>query len=690
MSIMELEQNKKCFTLFETNGRRADIINAYSIYLDILDKLYKEYPSSFWAKYPNSFLQYEFYKRAIGASPKVFKKHSTFDKMEPLINKNKKLFYAADEDFCKSIGLFPFCKENSVWKDYDVNIENRARQYTRNLVLMGFATPKRQITEVGYEYLSKQTIKDRLEELLPLSDFNIILLRQIMKLKIFTEADENGNRRWYSPFFYCLKLLLEDEKISKSMLKSAVLSTNPYDKDDEAIIEVPEEIQPVEKLDEQVFKKCFTSRKSNDYQKIYYSFYNIFYDFYYNQDEKHYKILCDFYFTDDNKVTIDGTFLNENSLSFGKRNNHHSFDKFKESNKDSIWFNDSNTFNRTFYEQFSQSKAKRLIKEYGDTLFRILTATGLFNFSNALPELRYKDVIVEMLNGIDMDSFTFGQMSNDEYLKYEDNEKSYFGSKLTLIDIFNYTDSQVDTIINTLRQKYGSNIIEALRDEKSKLLKEHIEAKYPKDKIIELLGYFKGTREDNKIKRYVDSQATVPTIYEYITAIAWYYISNKDFSIYDSLNLSLDGNLEPLEHAQGGAGDIVINYDDKVIMLEVTLMNKAAQKRGEWEPVLRHSVNLKVENETKEVTTLFIADELDFNTVNIWRAVATVPLESTNGQKRTKNVYIMPFTNDDIISYLSKEISSKKIIESIRQSYSSLNTNFDELWREKIIENIYS
>ncbi|MDM8293530.1 hypothetical protein [Faecalicoccus pleomorphus] len=56
---MELEQNKKCFTLFETNGRRADIINAYSIYLDILDKLYKEYPSSFWAKYPNSFLQFK-------------------------------------------------------------------------------------------------------------------------------------------------------------------------------------------------------------------------------------------------------------------------------------------------------------------------------------------------------------------------------------------------------------------------------------------------------------------------------------------------------------------------------------------------------------------------------------------------------------------------------------------------------
>lgn len=33
-------------------------------------------------------------------------------------------------------------------------------------------------------------------------------------------------------------------------------------------------------------------------------------------------------------------------------------------------------------------------------------------------------------------------------------------------------------------------------------------------------------------------------------------------------------------------------------MLEATLMNASSQKRGEWEPVLRHSINLKVEEET--------------------------------------------------------------------------------------------
>lgn len=88
--------------------------------------------------------------------------------------------------------------------------------------------------------------------------------------------------------------------------------------------------------------------------------------------------------------------------------------------------------------------------------------------------------------------------------------------------------------------------------------------------------------------------------------------------------------MRPLSHATGGMGDIVINYKNLTLMLEVTLMNSQAQKRGEWEPVLRHATNLTVDEYPKNVITLFIADELDDNTVNIWRAVASVKLKASN------------------------------------------------------------
>ena len=125
-------------------------------------------------------------------------------------------------------------------------------------------------------------------------------------------------------------------------------------------------------------------------------------------------------------------------------------------------------------------------------------------------------------------------------------------------------------------------------------------------------------------------------------------------------------------------------------MIEATLMNKQAQKRGEWEPVLRHSANLSIDSD-KPSTTLFLADDLDSNTINIWRAVATIPLESSNHAGKFTNsvVKIMPLKIDDFITF-SKDLNftSKKLIQAIDDSYTSLkNKSFDTKWREEIIEN---
>ena len=133
---------------------------------------------------------------------------------------------------------------------------------------------------------------------------------------------------------------------------------------------------------------------------------------------------------------------------------------------------------------------------------------------------------------------------------------------------------------------------------------------------------FEDRTKDKQIKELVSPDATVPTIYEYLVGIAWYYFSGKKIDLLGSYN-------EPLIHAGGGQGDIVIYEDTRVVMLEATLMNQNSQKRGEWEPVLRHSINLKAKEEAegtgREVTTFFIADRFDANTINIWKAVASVP-----------------------------------------------------------------
>lgn len=158
--------------------------------------------------------------------------------------------------------------------------------------------------------------------------------------------------------------------------------------------------------------------------------------------------------------------------------------------------------------------------------------------------------------------------------------------------------------------------------------------------------------------------------------------------MYSSLNLTLNADFEPVIHAGGGDGDIVIHYENMIIMLEVTLMNKQAQKRGEWEPVLRHSLNLKADNEPTETLTFFIADELDHNTVNIWRAVASVSLESTDTHTRVDGVVIMPFTNKEILSFLERNVYYKDIVRETKASFAKLPPITDVKWHEEIVSKL--
>ena len=227
-----------------------------------------------------------------------------------------------------------------------------------------------------------------------------------------------------------------------------------------------------------------------------------------------------------------------------------------------------------------------------------------------------------------------------------------------------------------------------LQDRKNAEFLQHINNKYPKEEIMEILPMFSDRCNDAEIKRRVNDNATVPTIYEYVIGIAWYYISNKCFDLYSSLNLTLNADFEPVLHAGKGEGDIIIDYDNITVMLEVTLMNKQAQKRGEWEPVLRHSLNLKAERDLKETITFFVADELDYNTVNIWRAVAAVSLESTKTHQMVNGVVIMPFTNCDILKFLEKNVPHTKIISKVKASFATVPQITDVKWHEDIINQL--
>lgn len=122
-------------------------------------------------------------------------------------------------------------------------------------------------------------------------------------------------------------------------------------------------------------------------------------------------------------------------------------------------------------------------------------------------------------------------------------------------------------------------------------------------------------------------------------------------------------------------------------------MNSNNQKRGEWEPVLRHSVNLKVKEEMngtqRQVTTFFIADEFDANTINVWKAVAAVPMQSSVDRECfTDNVVIMPINSAELSTLMDKSEHYNEIINDVHSLFEVEKTNFNLSWRDDFIRKI--
>lgn len=702
---VRLSQN---FNMFNTNGRRKDIFEAYRIYLEILQDLEKEGLSEF-TNYPNSLAQFRFYQEAIKRSPDVFKTYKNYDKfMGKLTGLYKEYFYGLKFEEFKNLK-----NSNEMLKTLDDSIEVRARHYTSNLEKIGFVDSNRKISPVGNAFVNNIDVKrDGFEEILPIKNTNLIFLRQLLKLRIYTNEED----RYYSPIFFAIYLLLIKDKISVNNFREMVQQITPYktlnhEEIDEYINNnldnntrdfvlnyqrgldyIGNEFKENEILPYKDFKKYINNKKSESIQKEYYDFYKILRKFRFNENMENLQELMDFY---KNSKYIDLAFKNGRKLF--NINKISSLDEFQKNNKNNILLTVGlDNFNNTFYQEFYIFRNMSSQIEYSDTLMRIINVSGIVRIKNGIIYLENKR-LWELLNEFfNFKEYIFGTSTKEDYRLYEGGKNSVFTSNLSLLQILGISDLKASILINKIKDYLGVDNIkngrQILAEQVNREFIQHIEINFPKDKTIELLKLFSDRDNDSLIKREIKSDASIPTIFEYICGIALFYMRNEEYNVFDSFNLTMNSDFLPETHAGGGDGDIIARFSNKSVMLEVTLMNKMAQKRGEWEPVLRHSANLVIDEAPRPVYTLFIADEFDDNTINIWRAVATVPLKSskevsTEG-KTAENVKILPVTGNELSDILETNKNIDHICESMDESFKPLISNFDLYWREKIMDTL--
>ena len=689
----------------DTNGRRNDVINALQGYLTILNDILRN-QKMIWKALPESRAELDFYSQAIALSPDVFQKHGKYDKLMEQLDNMPRLKRAIDE--CDVDWLRENYADFADWRnELDKSVEARARHYTSNLVKLGFADGDRQITDVGDVLIDNIPLhKDAVEALLPLNNTNIIYLRQLLKLRIF----DNNAERYYSPFSMALYALLIKSRISQDEFCEIIQGLSPYhnisdldsfinDYKKDYIIQsysfiVPAIINNGNAISYEVFSKIFTNQKSKNAIIIYYNFYKALYSFINCKDSATLDNLLTIY--EDNKPMLNKAFGYGSNIFKNKRGNRPTVSDFLKKEKIDLF---SGQLNSAFYLRFVRSKTIDTIREYSDTTMRIFKATGLISFDNGYVELVCRDLCSCIFDKGIIKSHIFGKITDEEIdniSDYEETIDSYYCSNHSIISIFDYSDEIVDRMLLDVQSEFdGAEIVDIpqiIKRRRQNEFDQFIDKNYPETRVKKLLSMFSDRSNDGKIKQEVCPDATVPTIYEYVVGLAWYYFSNRTIDLLNSFNLTLSANFEPLTHAGGGMGDIVIYEEKQVIMLEATLMNANSQKRGEWEPVLRHSVNLKIDEENsakREVTTFFIADSFDFNTINIWKAISSVPLQSsTDKDKYTDSVIIMPINNDELSKLMERKNEYNSIIQQVRKLFLKDITSFDKDWRDKFMKTV--
>lgn len=645
---MKLTNAAETFNLGDTSFRRKTLIDDYKTLLPYLQETNLEFNE--W----NNVAQAEFYEKILTKTD--------------LFSRN------TDEDFAK-----------------------RGRTLTNALVKIGLTNSKRKLSRVANSWINENTLSaNDVERSLGIDANNLLFTRQLLKLRVY----DSNKMNYFYPFRVALGLVIKYQNIPQRdfltlihliqpsfdnrKIKDIINDYHSVNDNNEIFSEflnrnfpentselTADELFSKKPLNRKEFDSLFVNRKSSATQGIYFEFVNKLLAFKSNKNVENLDALLELNSND--KLTKAFGF---GKAIFAKTNfmKSKNIQDFLDENVDNDLLSENNTL---IYNQFVLSKKDDIVREYRDMTKRTFNLSGLLDFNTGLVNATNQDVL----------SIIFSSMSfsgTENYADYEENLSYSFYQESTITEVLDLDESAILSEIKAfLGIENTSQIESVVLTQKEDKFRKFISKTFPREKIIEILPLF-STRDDKKIKSEVSESATVPTIYEYIVAIAWFYISKEEFFITKSLNLTLDGEMRPLSHAAGGAGDIVIDFENLTLMLEVTLMNAQAQKRGEWEPVLRHATNLTVDNFDKNVITLFIADELDDNTVNIWRAVASVPLRSSNKDEIADLVKIFPLENRELLHMLKNNLDERKLLKAIDESYEELAGNFDLSWRDKI------
>lgn len=274
-------------------------------------------------------------------------------------------------------------------------------------------------------------------------------------------------------------------------------------------------------------------------------------------------------------------------------------------------------------DKFVTTKSRNL-RDYADACFRYLRATGMVEISqrghsiSIMPEKRKE--VEFFLSMVDRKPI---------YIDDEANYKKYlFDGSLPEL----YSDNRL-RLIEQVQEVTGksSGLEEQTTNELKDILENAIANK--KKKIIS-----KQIKELKEYKNYADVMDTfddiknnvlydAPLMLEWNTWRAMTMLDGGEIKA----NLKLDDKGQPMSTAAGNMSDIVCDYGDFGLAVEVTMQSGQKQYETEGEPVSRHLAKLKKET-GKDAYCLFIAPKINESCIAYFYALHTMNIAFYGGK----------------------------------------------------------
>ena len=270
--------------------------------------------------------------------------------------------------------------------------------------------------------------------------------------------------------------------------------------------------------------------------------------------------------------------------------------------------------------------------DYADTNLRYLKATGLVQSKGrGLSLVPEKHVFVEKLiqdTGIpDSDRSYFITLCNGAKLP-TDNKDSALA---VLDDLLQQLEKRGIPFDATGKPTETPADIALIRHQIEGLLSERNEEEYAARQAVEweeIAAYMeliitrKGKKTLSTGEDIEVPQAEAPAYFEWVLWRAFLAINSLANKPYEARRFKIDQDFLPVGTAPGNGPDLIFEFQDFVIVVEVTLMDNSRQEAAEGEPVRRHVADLVShygEQSGKPVYGLFIANRIDSNTAETFR-----------------------------------------------------------------------